>query len=556
MTKDTVVSGGSGGDGGGGGGGAVVTTFISNDVDGQAANGGYGGGGGGGSGAGAFDIEYAVRGGSGGLGGGGGGGGVNLSGLTSADGGNSLGGGGGAGGGPSSGLNAQGGVDIGNLGGGSGGMGADTYGAGFGGGGGGGGSGLGGAIFVDSNLNFTLQALPGIPTTFDTSNTTTQAGLHGSGGPGASDGVDGSALGNSIFLRSGSSLTLLANDAADILALGNHVAFTDDMPFGAGGTNVFVKGNGTVVYDGTTNYQGAVQIHNADFKVNGEIDGAAVFVLRNIAFSTQKGTLGGTGTVAGDVFVNEGTIAPDAGATLTLGSLVLASPDSSAVHIAIDAGGTSQVAVTGTASLSGTLEIALDPAANKAGSYKLLTSSAITGSFDAVAFTGATPPNYALSYLPAGTPTYVQLDIVDSADMTVSARFPPSATAGSTVTGTFTCTNNGPNPAVAATCTISGLPPGATVTCTPPVPTASPLAAGSSIACTASYTAPAGGAVSPTITAGSSTSDPDAANDTSPVTTSISAIAATPVPVNAWWNRALLMLVLSGSAAVAMRRRG
>jgi hypothetical protein len=554
MVKDAERSGGDGGDGGGGGGASVVMLGISNEIDGQAANGGYGGGGGGGAGTGAFDIDYTVRGGTGGVGGGGGGGGVNQSGVTPADGGNSAGGGGGAGGGPSNGSTAAGGVDLGSLGGGSGGFGATSYGSGFGGGGGGGGSGLGGAIFVDSNLNFTVRALSGVPTTFDTSNTTTQAGLHGTGGPGGTDGLDGSAVGNSIFLRSGSALTFMAHDAGDLLTLGSHVAFTDDTAFGAGGTSVFVTGDGTVVYDGTTSYQGTVHVNNATLNVNGEIDQAFVIVDQNPAFSTQKGTLGGTGTLTGDVFVNAGTVSPGAGATLTLGSLILNDP--SAVHVDVDAGGASSVAVTGAASLAGALQIHLDPAANKAGSYTLLSSSAITGTFASVAFTGATPPNYSLSYLPTGAPTRVELDIVDSADMTVSSSFPPSATAGSTVTGTFTCTNNGPNPAVAATCTISGLPPGATVTCTPPVPTASPLAVGSSIACTASYTAPAGGTVSPTITAGSSTSDPDAANDTSPVTTSISAIAATPVPVNAWWNLALLMLVLSCSAAVAMRRRG
>lgn len=123
-------------------------------------------------------------------------------------------------------------------------------------GGGGGGSGLGGAVFVDSNLNFTLQAFPGIPTAFNTSNNTTQAGIHGTGGPGGSDGGDGSALGNSIFLRTGSSLTLLAQNAEDLLTLGNQVAFTDDTTFGASVTSVFVRGNGTVVYNGTTDYAG------------------------------------------------------------------------------------------------------------------------------------------------------------------------------------------------------------------------------------------------------------------------------------------------------------
>lgn len=412
-----VPSGGNGGDGGGGGGGGVVTTSSTNAVDGQAGSGGYGGGGGGGAGTGAYDAFYSVQGGSGGVGGGGGGGGVNQSGTTSADGGNSLGGGGGGGGGPSNGSNASGGSDIGNLGGGAGGLGANAVGSGFGGGGGGGGSGLGGAIFVDSNLNFTLQALPGIPTIFNTSNTMTIAGTGGTGGPGGTDGFAGSALGNSIFLRAGSSLTLAANNVGDLLTLGDQVSFIDDTSFGAGGTRVFVEGDGTIIYNGTCDYQGDIIINNANFKVNGLIDSALIYVCRNIGFSSQRGMLSGVGAVTGNVFVNSGTISPDAGGTLLLGSLLLNPADlgndtlGSLVKIEIDSSGISSgVVVNGTASLAGTLEIDIDPNA-QAGTYILLTSSAILGTFDSVVFTGATP-NYQLSYLPIGNPTFVQLDFL------------------------------------------------------------------------------------------------------------------------------------------------
>lgn len=412
-----VPSGGNGGDGGGGGGGGVVATSSTNGVDGQAGSGGYGGGGGGGAGTGAYDTAYTVEGGSGGVSGGGGGGGVNQSGMTPAEGGNSLGGAGGGGGGPSNSFSAMGGTDIGNLGGGSGGLGANTIGFGFGGGGGGGGSGLGGAIFVDSNLNFTIQALPGISTIFNTSNNTTQAGTYGTGGPGGSDGFDGSALGNSIFLRTGSSLTFMAYDAGDLLTLGEQVAFTDDTIFGEGGTGVFVKGNGTVVYNGITDYQGTILINNANFKVNGLIDVASIFVCRNPSFSSQRGMLSGIGTLTGDVYVNSGTIAPGTGGTLTLGSLILnpANPDSdtlgSLVHIEIDSSSTSStVTVTGPTSLAGILEIDLDPNATP-GTYILLTSSAITGTFDSITFTGATP-NYSLSYVPSVNPMFVQFDFL------------------------------------------------------------------------------------------------------------------------------------------------
>ena len=409
----TVPSGGYGGDGGGGGGGAVVETSSTNAVDGQAGSGGYGGGGGGGAGTGASDTAYTVQGGSGGVGGGGGGGGVNQSGITAAEGGNSLGGGGGGGGGPSNASNALGGADMGNLGGGSGGIGSNSYGFDSGGGGGGGGSGLGAAIFVDSNLNFTIQALSGIPTIFNTSNNTTQAGTHGTGGPGGTDGTDGSALGNSIFLRTGSSLTFMAYDANDLLTLGEQVAFVDDTLFGAGGTNIYVRGNGTVIYNGTTDYQGTVMVNNANFKVNGEINEASIFVCRNRSFSLQRGALSGSGVLTGDVFVNSGIISPETGEALTLGSLVLNPEDpvngiaGSLVHIEIDSSSiSSSVNVTGPATLAGTLEINLDPNAQP-GAYKILTSSSITGTFDFVTFTGSTP-NYSITY----NPQFVQLNFL------------------------------------------------------------------------------------------------------------------------------------------------
>lgn len=220
-------------------------------------------------------------------------------------------------------------------------------GGGFGGDGGGGGA-LGGAIFVDSNLNFTLKALSGILTIFNTSNNTTQAGTGGTGGPGgATNGFDGSALGNSIFLRGNSTLTCLASDTGDLLTLGDQVSFTDDTNFGAGNTNVLITGNGTVIYNGTTDYQGTIKVNNANFKVNGSITTAPISVCRNISLSSQRGTLSGNGILSGNVFVNSGTISPDTGGTLTLGNLTLnpADPISSTlgslVHIDINASGTS-----------------------------------------------------------------------------------------------------------------------------------------------------------------------------------------------------------------------
>lgn len=431
LRESAIPSGGNGGNGAGGGGGGVVITSPTNEIDGQSGSGGYGGGGGGGAGTGAYDVDYTVQGGLGGMGGGGGGGGVNQSGSTPAQGGDSLGGGGGGGGGPSYGVTALGGADTGLLGGGSGGEGANTYGSESGGGGGGGGSGLGGAIFVDSGLNFTIQALSGIPTNFNTANDTIQSGTGGQGGFGGSNGLNGSALGNSIFLRTGSSLTLRAEDPNDILTLGDQVSFTDDTNFGGGGTIIFVRGNGTVIYNGTSDYQGSITVNNTIFKVNGEIDNAAIFVCRDNVLS-PRGILSGTGTLTGSVFANSGAISPDSGGTLTLGSLTLnpaaGSSLGSVVHVNINAGGTSLVAVTGPTSLAGALEINLEANAIP-GQYTFLTSSGITGTFDSVIVTSATgkTPNYTLSYLPVGAPTYVQLNFLGFQwDITVDGSVPLS----------------------------------------------------------------------------------------------------------------------------------
>ncbi|MBS0626627.1 MAG: hypothetical protein JSS09_00260, partial [Verrucomicrobia bacterium] len=211
-------------------------------------------------------------------------------------------------------------------------------------------------------------------------------------------------------------LTLLSEDIGDLLTLGDQVAFSDDTTFGGVGTKVRVRGNGTVVYNGTTDYQGAVTINNANFEVNGLINQASISVCRDIRISSQRGKLSGIGTLTGDVFVNSGTISPSSLGVLTLGSLALSSADlthdtvGSLVHIEINSEGSSLVAVTRSASLAGTLEIDLDPNAPP-GTYTILTSSGITGLFDNIIFTGQIP-NYTISYLPIESPTYVQFDFL------------------------------------------------------------------------------------------------------------------------------------------------
>lgn len=100
-----------------------------------------------------------------------------------------------------------------------------------------------------------------------------------------------------------------------------------------------------------------------------------------------------------------------------------------------------------------------------------------------------------------------------AADMQASIDLPPSANAGDTVHGTFSCTNNGPSAATNATCTVAGLPADAVIVCTPQPPVAS-LPSGSAIQCTVDFTAPGSGPVNATATAHSDTPDLVPGNNT------------------------------------------
>ncbi len=97
------------------------------------------------------------------------------------------------------------------------------------------------------------------------------------------------------------------------------------------------------------------------------------------------------------------------------------------------------------------------------------------------------------------------------ADMQAVTTVPPGPyNAGSAITVTGVCTNNGPDDAAAPTCVMSGLPAGSTATCSAPV---SPFIPGSRINCSATFNLPASGSLTITTTAGASTLDPIPANN-------------------------------------------
>lgn len=429
-------SGGAGGFGGGGGGTGLLVGGAAND---------FGGGGG------SIGNSTGSHGGAGGFGGGGGGAGGGLDGSPSSGGNGGNGGFGGGGG------NAQrsdhgyaGGVSL--YAGGTGGIGI--------GGCGGGGAGLGGAVFYRNGGGLTLSNC-----TFENNSVT------GGVTPGTGGATNGSAYGSDIFIQASSTLTIPGDvavkgtlhsdgswtkDGVGTLHLYSNNSYTGSTTLSAGtiavradtalgigslimhngttldigdsinaGNNInlaeaanlmissgigtfsgifsgigsFTKtGNGILILTAdNSSYISAAGVLTGNLKVIGTL-GSSLTI-------SSGGTLSGASTVIGDVQVNSGTIYPDTDSILTLGSLTLDS--GSLVHIEIDATGTSIVSVTGNASLAGTLQIQLDAIA-KPGMYNILTSSGIIGTFDSVTFTGPTP-DYSISYLPIGSPTFVQL---------------------------------------------------------------------------------------------------------------------------------------------------
>ena len=179
-------------------------------------------------------------------------------------------------------------------------------------------------------------------------------------------------MGQDIFVREQGSIIF---DLNNTLTIATHIEGDQtNGPNTSGGLQKL--GNGVLHLNGANTYSGNTAADGGILDLNGSVIGNVI--------------IGSTGTLSGNAAV--------------LSNLT----NSGIVHADIDANGnTSLVSVNGTASLAGTLEIALNAHAQPI-SYTVLTSSAITGTFDAVAFTGVTPIKYMISYLP----TAVQFNLI------------------------------------------------------------------------------------------------------------------------------------------------
>ncbi len=469
QTNVNTARGGNGGSGGGGGGGGVDSlgslAFGGNGgpggggggsgTEGSGGTGGYGGGGGGSS-----DGNPVGVGGAGNTAGGGGGGG----GSQNAGGMGGLGGGGGGGGhlgafGSVGGNGGNGGFGAGGGGGGAGGaggsggtggIGAVTGGAGgaITGGSGGGGAALGGAIFLNSSGSLSIEG--NASTTGNTVNSLT----------------GGAAAGQDLFVVGAGNLTFDPKSSQTITMNGSIAdSSVTSLPgpgytIGSGpGANLLKKSPGTFILASLNNtYSGTTTVSGGLLNVSGSIVSNSVVTGGNLLISgsttgsitvnggvaTIDGTASGPitvnsgglatvdGTASGLVTVNSGgnlngtgfltnTVTVNDGGTITPGDNAIGTIHVNTLNMGSDANAgieispppiSSLIAVTGTATLGGTVQLKVDPGFyGTSGSYTILTAGTVSGTFQNGVNGGLLGYLYELIYFPTHVDLHYSLFI-------------------------------------------------------------------------------------------------------------------------------------------------
>lgn len=363
----TSSSGGTNGGGGGagsnaGGGGGFGGGNATNTA---AGYGGFGGGGGntpfGNGGAGGFGGgggSGAFAGGKGGFGGGGGS--INGGGLSSSGGTGGFGGGGGA--------HGSGGFGGGNGGG---------FSSGFGGGGlalsVGGGAGFGGAVFVVGGGTLMITGSGSV------SGGSVSPGYVVLGSPGY-----GFAAGTGFFLQGSGTLSFgpasgNTQTVTDTIVDETGSAITPPTGYAPGSSGLNVNGAGTLVLQAANAYAGATSVSAGMLRLS-----APGSIAKSATSVGAAGTLSGDGT-SGNVD-SFGTLAPGTpgnqqGTLHINGALHLESGALTCFHADGASSSTSNVGVTGTATLSGVARIDFNSGPPPGTVYTLVNAAGVAGSF-------------------------------------------------------------------------------------------------------------------------------------------------------------------------------
>jgi uncharacterized repeat protein (TIGR01451 family) len=305
----------------------------------------------------------------------------------------------------------------------------------------------------------------------------------------------------------------------------------------------FVKssGTGTTAIAASFENSGTVEVQTGTLAFDGgftQLDGNTNLAGGNIAVTTtldiDGGVLEGAGTITGDVTLDDAEVNPgdatNTGVIAITGSYTQGSGGVMNLDLAgPGAGQFDQVTAGGTATLGGTVNVALlnsyEPP--DATTWTPVTAATLSGTFSTQNLPtygayGAITSNY--------TPTsYVLTAVVTpSADVSITKSGPANVTSGQNITYTVTITNNGPD--AAANVVVTDPDPANTAFvlnsggCTTPYPCSlGTLAIGQTITITSTYSTSASfsGNVTNTATVASTTAEPNSSNNSASANTNV-----------------------------------
>ncbi|WP_157956584.1 autotransporter domain-containing protein [Dyella sp. C11] len=204
---------------------------------------------------------------------------------------------------------------------------------------------------------------------------------------GASSGtltLDGGVLQNTASFSSSRAISL-GNAGGAFDTYGNTLTLNGVI---AGGGGLTEQGGGTLVLNGINTYSGGTTISSGTLEVGDSAHESAA--IQGGVTVSASGTLRGHGTINGDV-ASDGVVWPG-GSTgeLTINGNYTQGPGG-LLQIDVTPAQTSELLVTGTASLAGAINLIYAPGTYTKADFTILQAKAISGTFGTTSITGLAP---------------------------------------------------------------------------------------------------------------------------------------------------------------------